>query len=743
MISYVPVFLIVVTLLILFLFLGVSEVLKKEAEEANRIYSTQVMKLIDQSLSAIDQSIINEIIADHSSIRDFFTPQQEISPLFQTYEASLGLNKLVLKHAIIDSVYLYRYSDQAILSKNRFIPLSEFEDKEFLQAQLTGDMSLQSWSGSRQYVEFSSQTEPISVITLVRSVILFSGEEGKIVTNVKITALQKILQDLFDSGISYAELVDGEGNVILSKNGFELERAKQKPTEMYLSDIHSPITNWHLRSGVEAGKMYYFISKFSYIWLTIGLSIVALGVIWIVYITRRNYRPVELMINQIQSLSFKISQKLATHTGGNQLSFIENAVENLIEESNKFQQRHEENIVFRKKVFFQEALEGSREITPEQWTDEMIKFDRPVKYSGFEVVLYEMDKFTDFKMSYNQKDQYLLKFILCSVIVEVAQNNGVIVWHEWMNHHIVGVLYQYQDEQGENSERITSMLEEVREWVQSNLTFTVTIGVGSLIKEAALIYLSYDDAKQALGYKSGLGSNRIIVYNDIEMSPKGDMFRHLQPVRTLSQQFRLGNPSWGEELEAFFDELEKTLLSREDVESILNYLIYQMNRELMELSEDYSEIWRNKGLQPINELLQRFDTLREFRGKVSLILTETSEHLERIREGRNNRSLLAEVRSYIEANYFDPDLSLNHLSDKFQINSKYVSQLFKEEFGENFVDYLAFVRIGHAKQLLSDTSMSVQDIAGKVGYQHSVSFNRVFKRLTGKTPVVFRSESVK
>lgn len=78
----------------------------------------------------------------------------------------------------------------------------------------------------------------------------------------------------------------------------------------------------------------------------------------------------------------------------------------------------------------------------------MIKFDRPVKYSGFEVVLYEMDKFTDFKMSYNQKDQYLLKFILCSVIAEVAQNNGVIVWHEWMEHHIVGVLYQYQDEQG-------------------------------------------------------------------------------------------------------------------------------------------------------------------------------------------------------------------------------------------------------------------------------------------------------
>ncbi|WP_222708604.1 cache domain-containing protein [Paenibacillus sp. N3.4] len=310
------------------------------------------MKLIDQSLSAIDQSIINEIIADHSSIRDFFTPQQEINPLFQTYGASLELNNLVLKHAIIDSIYLYRNSDQAILSKNRFIPLSEFGDKEFLQAQLTGDVSLQSWSGSRQYVEFSSQTEPISVITLVRSVILFSGEEGKIVTNVKITALQKILQDLFDSGISYAELVDGEGNVILSRNGSELERAKQKPTEMYLSDIHSPITNWHLRSGVEAGKVYYFISNFSYIWLIIGLSIVALGVIWIVYITRRNYRPVELMINQIQSLSFKISQKLATYTGGNQLSFIENAVENLIEESNKFQQRHEENIVFRKKYFF-------------------------------------------------------------------------------------------------------------------------------------------------------------------------------------------------------------------------------------------------------------------------------------------------------------------------------------------------------------------------------------------------------
>jgi two-component system response regulator YesN len=100
--------------------------------------------------------------------------------------------------------------------------------------------------------------------------------------------------------------------------------------------------------------------------------------------------------------------------------------------------------------------------------------------------------------------------------------------------------------------------------------------------------------------------------------------------------------------------------------------------------------------------------------------------------------LIHEVKNYIEEKYANRDLSLNHLSEEFNLSSRYLSRLFKDEFGEKFVDYLVRVRIEHAKKLLQETPESVHGIALKVGYLHSFSFIRVFKKMVGVTPGDFR-----
>ncbi|MNT89967.1 HTH-type transcriptional regulator YesS [compost metagenome] len=72
------------------------------------------------------------------------------------------------------------------------------------------------------------------------------------------------------------------------------------------------------------------------------------------------------------------------------------------------------------------------------------------------------------------------------------------------------------------------------------------------------------------------------------------------------------------------------------------------------------------------------------------------------------------------------------------MNASSLSTLFKEEFGEKFVVYLCQVRMEHAKGLLRGTSLSVQEIAEKVGYLHQMSFIRAFKKLIGTTPGDYR-----
>ncbi len=51
------------------------------------------------------------------------------------------------------------------------------------------------------------------------------------------------------------------------------------------------------------------------------------------------------------------------------------------------------------------------------------------------------------------------------------------------------------------------------------------------------------------------------------------------------------------------------------------------------------------------------------------------------------------------------------LGDQFNLSSKYLSQLFKEEFGEKFIDYVTKLRIEKAKKLLRETDRSIQEVA--------------------------------
>lgn len=100
--------------------------------------------------------------------------------------------------------------------------------------------------------------------------------------------------------------------------------------------------------------------------------------------------------------------------------------------------------------------------------------------------------------------------------------------------------------------------------------------------------------------------------------------------------------------------------------------------------------------------------------------------------------IIENVKIYIHNNYYK-DLTVELLSSFFYINRSYLSQLFKEKTGENFVDYLNDIRIAKAKQLLTSTDKKMYQIAKSIGYSNIKYFFRIFKRKTGFTPGQWRA----
>ena len=104
-----------------------------------------------------------------------------------------------------------------------------------------------------------------------------------------------------------------------------------------------------------------------------------------------------------------------------------------------------------------------------------------------------------------------------------------------------------------------------------------------------------------------------------------------------------------------------------------------------------------------------------------------------------SQSVVSRAKAYIQEHYMD-EISLDEVSREVNISPYYFSKLFKEEAGENFIDYLTRIRIEKAKQLLAGRSLSISEISTKVGYRDSNYFSRIFKKQTDKTPREYREE---
>ena len=97
------------------------------------------------------------------------------------------------------------------------------------------------------------------------------------------------------------------------------------------------------------------------------------------------------------------------------------------------------------------------------------------------------------------------------------------------------------------------------------------------------------------------------------------------------------------------------------------------------------------------------------------------------------------ITRYIQE-HLEQEVSLSVLAEEFHLNSQYISQLFKNEIGVGFLAYLTNVRMEKAKKLLISTSLSIAEIADRVGYGDYRVFTKVFKKTEGITPSQYRRE---
>lgn len=107
---------------------------------------------------------------------------------------------------------------------------------------------------------------------------------------------------------------------------------------------------------------------------------------------------------------------------------------------------------------------------------------------------------------------------------------------------------------------------------------------------------------------------------------------------------------------------------------------------------------------------------------------------------RHQDERIHRVQTWLDRHFME-DVNLEWLAQRHHMSLRNFMRRFKDACGETPLGYLQRIRMEEAKRLLDHTSLSVEAIADKVGYQTESHFRRLFKRHTRLTPAQYRTRA--
>lgn len=103
-------------------------------------------------------------------------------------------------------------------------------------------------------------------------------------------------------------------------------------------------------------------------------------------------------------------------------------------------------------------------------------------------------------------------------------------------------------------------------------------------------------------------------------------------------------------------------------------------------------------------------------------------------------SVISEAKLYMSLHFTNPNLMLQDVAKAVSMSASRFSTVFSQQTGQTFTEYLIYLRLNKAKELLRTTSERSSQISREAGYNDSHYFSYIFKKNTGMTPSEYRAQ---
>lgn len=493
----------------------------------------------------------------------------------------------------------------------------------------------------------------------------------------------------------------------------------------------SNFNKWIYLSIVSIDKLTKESRQIGWFTFFICLFIITISFIFVWMSTKRLYLPFNRLVKSIEGNPSEASSKQRS-----EVQVIEEHIKHLFSSKAKLEHEIKDHMQQIKSLFLNRLFSGSLKQSEIDEKMEYFGFDQQVRnWKHMNVFTLQVDTLENTR--YEQKDMELLLFAVSNIVEETIPKASrlPIVFFE----RSLVILIGFEEEDVKLVEdRIFQLTESMKALIERYLDLSVSIGISLLFKDIKQAARAYDEGLEALKHRIKLGKGVIIPYSSISSGKPFVLYEY--PVRVeheLVDAIKIADEK--ESLRLLRTWLEEAIHKVDTPKEYQLSLMRLLNRLLI-LKHEAGISFKQLGIQKMSlyeEILKLHvsEEIEEwFKEKLILPLLRVFNE----RRDSQYQNLSEKIIDLIQNNY-DIDFTLEDCAAKLHYNASYLSSVFKNETNYTFTEYLANYRFQMAKQWLTETDMTIKEIAERLRYTNSHNFIRSFRKLEGMTPGQYRA----
>ncbi len=722
------------------------------AYDSNQTLLQQTRLTVDSRMNEVDQ--LTAQIAFDPMLQIFLYEESNRASINDyTYIELIGnLKRYRTLTPFIDDYYVYfKDSDRIVTTTIRTDPdtfyghIHDYRNRSVDEIKaMLGDYHLRTYLPSEP-IQYDMKQR--NMITSIHSLPMGDNTEirGALVVTIDEAQLLGQLRKSDHRDTDYY-IIDADGRVLstTAANSEALDGVKPRlgsgngnlaatiaGEDMLVSYATSSQNDWTYVSVVPKSIILAKVNETKSLALGLVLLCMAGGLLVSYYLAYKNHRPIRELIHTILQGKNMSGIKIR-----NEFTFIQNELQSSIVGEKQMRGMLTQQKPVIQADFISRLMKGF--VDTSRLTDKDYAFmDVSLPHPHYGVVLLQIDDCGRFVQEDSEREWTLVRFILINLSNELLGDNGYAIE---LDRDRVGILLNAAEPSAEEGNELDRLLLNIRAQMEQKFRTAITIAVSGIKNSIDGIATAYGEAVSALEYKT-LQERRSVIYFDAIRSVERHYFYYsLEMEAQLMNYAKSGDYA---NVEKVLDQLlEINFQSRSISPEMAKYLSAELMSTVIKLlnalsiddhaffggaTETFSYLAKIGTAEEMGVTLKRL-----YKSICEKVAGDRSEH---------GDLLVAKIRSYIEANYGSNELSLTTIADHVGLNSSYLSTFYKKQAGHNVTEYITALRMKKAKQLLSETEMTVAGIALQVGFASDIGLIRVFKKTEGVTPGKYREIS--